>query len=171
MRFLTLAEIACYAVIMQRTPVGLASAQKAKLAHAFGRAARFGARELTAFPSLAELAGVHEADFARVLRHPEKARRLVAVIEAVAALGESWLRTAPYQDAFAALMEIRGIGEFSARAILLRGLGRMDQLDPRGAAFARAARSVYGATWSPSETIDRYAHTIGYWSYYLRVGA
>jgi hypothetical protein len=46
----------------------------------------------------------------------------------------------------------------------------MDQLDPRGAAFARAARSLYGDGWSPSETIDRYAHTIGYWSYYLRVG-
>jgi DNA-3-methyladenine glycosylase II len=170
-RFLTLAEITCYAVIMQRTPIGLASAQKAKLAHAFGRPARFGAHALTAFPELADLAAAREADFARVLRHPEKARRLVASIEAVAALGEAWLRAAPYDDAFAALTRIRGIGEFSARAILLRGLGRMDHLDPRGAAFARAARAVYGASWSPADALDRYAHTIGYWSYYLRVGA
>jgi len=170
-RFLTLAEITCYAVIMQRTPIHLAAAQKAKLAHALGPRARFGAHELVAFPSFDELARAREEDFAAILRHPEKARRMVAAIDGVASLGEAWLRAAPYDDAFAALTAIRGIGPFSARAILLRGLGRMDQLDPNGPAFARAARAVYGPRWSAADTLDRYAHTIGYWSYYLRVGA
>jgi DNA-3-methyladenine glycosylase II len=170
-RFLTLAEITAYAVLMQRTPIHLAAAQKARLAHAFGRPARFGAHALVAFPSLDELAALREGELARVLRHPEKARRIVDAAATVASLGERWLREAPYRDAFAALTAIRGIGEFSARAILLRGLGRMDELDPNGPAFARAARSVYGPRWSAAATLARYAHTIGYWSYYLRVGA
>ena len=170
-RFLTLAEITAYAVLMQRTPIHLAAAQKAKLAHAFGRPARFGAHALVAFPSMDELAAVREGELARVLRHPEKARRITDAIAAVAGHGEDWLRRAPYADAFAALTAIRGIGAFSAQAILLRGLGRMDALDPDGPAFARAARDVYGPTWSSAATLARYAHTIGYWSYYLRVGA
>jgi DNA-3-methyladenine glycosylase II len=170
-RFLSLAEITCYAVLMQRTPIHLAAAQKSALAAAFGRDARFGAHRLRAFPEFADLVALREAELAKIVRHPEKARRLVAAIEAVAGLGEDFLRRGPYDDAFAALTRVRGIGEFSARAILLRGLGRMDQLDPRGPAFARAARAVYGARWSATDTIDRYRHTIGYWSYYLRVGA
>jgi DNA-3-methyladenine glycosylase II len=170
-RFLSLAEITCYAVLMQRTPIHLAAAQKSALAAAFGRDARFGAHRLRAFPGFGDLVALRESDLARIVRHPEKARRLVAAIEAVAAMGEDFLRRAPYDDAFAALVRVRGIGEFSARAILLRGLGRMDQLDPRGPAFARAARAVYGADWSAEDTLDRYRHTIGYWSYYLRVGA
>ena len=170
-RFPTLAEITCYAVLMQRTPIHLAAAQKSALASAFGRDARIGAHRLRAFPEFADLVELREAELARVVRHPEKARRLVAAIEAVAGLGEDFLRRAPYDDAFAALTRVRGIGEFSARAILLRGLGRMDQLDPHGPAFARAARAVYGPRWSAAATVERYRHTIGYWSYYLRVGA
>jgi DNA-3-methyladenine glycosylase II len=170
-RFLSLAEITCYAVLMQRTPMHLAAAQKSALAAAFGRPARFGAHALVAFPELADLARLPEAELARVVRHPEKARRMLAAIEAVAALGLDFLARGPYDEAFAALTRVRGLGEFSARAILLRGLGRMDQLDPNGPAFVRAARKVYGPSWSADETIDRYGRTIGYWSYYLRVGA
>src|SRR5262249_14837005 len=92
-------------------------------------------------------------------------------VRAVAALGEGFLRTAPYDDAEAALRAIRGIGPFSAQAILLRGLGRMERMDPRGAAFARAARLVYRPSWAPEATLARYGASIGYWAYYLRVGA
>ena len=62
----------------------------------------------------------------------------------------------------------RGIGPFSAAAILLRGLGRMDELPL--SRFADEARALYGATYDEPTVARRYADLIGYWSFYLKTG-
>ena len=89
----------------------------------------------------------------------------------VAALGEAFLTTAPYAEARDALCAIPGIGPFSAAAILLRGLGRMDDVPLAMKGFAEPAREVYGAAWDPRATVRRYGPALGYWSYYLKAGA
>ncbi|MEZ4401556.1 MAG: hypothetical protein R3B06_16140 [Kofleriaceae bacterium] len=170
-RFPSLAEVTCYAVLAQRTPMTVATALKRRLAVAFGAAAQFGGHRLTAFPTLATLAAVPEPELAALLGAPEKARRMTAAVAAVAALGEPWLRTAPYPRAAAALHAVRGLGPFSVGMILLRGLGRPDHLDPRGAPFDAAGRAIYGDAWDPAAIERRYGVTIGTWAYYLRVAA
>ncbi len=92
---------------------------------------------------------------------------IVDVVRGVAALGEPFLRTAPYTVARDALLAIRGIGPFSAAAILLRGLGRMDEL-PWSAAFDTAGEQIYGAAFSRAVVERRYGRHIGYWSFYAR---
>ena len=39
---------------------------------------------------------------------------------------EGWLCTAPYEEAYRWLRKIKGIGDWSAAFVLLRGLGRME---------------------------------------------
>jgi DNA-3-methyladenine glycosylase II len=169
-RFLTLAEITVYCVLMQRTPISQAARWKRRFLERFGRPVTVDGRVLHAMPTLAELTGLSASDHREAVRHPGKAAALPEVICGVAALGEDFLRTAPYDDARRALIEIPGIGPFSAAAILLRGLGRMDDVPLEGKPFALPGKAVYGDAWNPRALRARYGADVGYWSFYLKTG-
>ena len=163
-RFLTLGEIAVYSVMMQRNPVARAAAMKRAFLERFGR--RVGG--LYAMPELADLARLDGDAIGAAIRHGAKGAAIATVVRGVAALGEDFLRTAPYATARAALLEIPGVGPFSAGAILLRGLGRMDAL-PWMDSFRRPAVALYGRL-DEAAIERRYGASIGYWSFYLRTG-
>ncbi len=78
-------------------------------------------------------------------------------------------REAPYEEARDALLAVHGIGPFSAAAILLRGLGRMDEL-PAMRGFADEAHTLYGSNYDEAAIRTRYGRQIGYWSFYLKTG-
>jgi DNA-3-methyladenine glycosylase II len=162
-----LAEIAVYSVLMQRTPITLAARYEQKFLARFGLVARLGGRELRAMPELAQLVTLDEHAIADAIGHRAKAARIATVVREVAGLGERFLREASYADARDALLAIPGIGPFSAAAILLRGLGRMDEL-PCLDAFADHGRALYGRSWNPDAIVRRYGPQIGYWSFYLK---
>jgi DNA-3-methyladenine glycosylase II len=169
LRFRTLGEIAVYSVLMQRAPVTVASALLGRFLSAFGAPAEVGDTTLFAMPELAELAELTAAQIAGAIRHRPKAERIVDVVRGVRALGEAFLRDAPYAQARDALLAIHGIGPFSAAAILLRGLGRMDEL-PWLPAFAEHAAALYGVGVDHAAIVARYGRTIGYWSFYVMTG-
>ena len=58
----------------------------------------------------------------------------------------------------------------AAAAILLRGLGRMQEL-PTLDWFADEARAIYGRAWNPAAIVRRYGEQVGYWTYYVKTGA
>jgi DNA-3-methyladenine glycosylase II len=165
-RFLSLGEVAVYSVLMQRAPIAIAAALKRKFLAAFGHEVIVDGHVLRAMPELARLAELDSAQIAKAIGHAMKGERIAAVVRGVAALGEDWLRTAPYGEARAALLELPGIGPFSAGAILLRGLGRMDEL-PSHRNFEEAGRAVYGAAFDPEAIAARYGRSIGYWAFYV----
>ena len=169
-RFLSLAEISVYCVMMQRTPIARAAAMKRAFLARFGTPVEVAGRTLRAMPSLAALAELDGADIGDAIRHGAKGRSIANVVRGVAAIGERALRDAPYAEARDALLAIPGIGPFSAGAILLRGLGRMEEVPSIGM-FARDAVAVYGATFSEAAVARRYEGQLGYWSYYLKAGA
>jgi DNA-3-methyladenine glycosylase II len=168
-RFLTLEEISVYCVMMQRTPVTIASAYKRRFMLRFGLPVAVGSHTLHAMPEMRDLLKLDADAIADAIGHRRKADQIVHVIRGVAALGEPFLRSAPYAQARDALLAIPGIGPFSATAILLRGLGRMDQL-PIMSHFADEARTLYGPRYDESTILRRYGRHIGYWSFYLKTG-
>ncbi|HEU4731916.1 MAG TPA: hypothetical protein VFT22_28670 [Kofleriaceae bacterium] len=169
-RFLTLEEIAVYCVLMQRTPVQVASLYKRRFLARFGIPVEVGAATLRAIPALDQLVELSPGEIAAAIGHAGKAERVAQVVRGVAAIGEPFLRTAPYAAARDALLEVPGIGPFSAAAILLRGLGRMDEL-PGMHAFEDEARARYGRAYDPAAIAGRYGKDIGYWSFYLKAAA
>jgi len=169
-RFLTLEEIAVYCVLMQRTPIALAATYKRRFLARFGIPVDVGGATLRAMPELDQLVELDAADIAAAIGHARKAARVTDVVRGVAAIGEPTLRTAPYAVARDALLAIPGVGPFSAAAILLRGLGRMDEL-PALRPIEDEARALYGAAYDPAAIARRYGSHIGYWSFYLRTGA
>jgi DNA-3-methyladenine glycosylase II len=163
-------EIAVYAVLMQRTPPAMAARFKQRFLARFGHVAQLGKRELRAMPAVADVARLDPSDVADAIGHRGKAERIVEVARGIAAIGEQRLRTARYDDARAALLAIRGVGPFSASAILLRGLGRMEALSTL-TWFEDDARVLYGKAWDARATLRHYGAQIGYWSYYVKTAA
>ncbi|HZY46620.1 MAG TPA: DNA-3-methyladenine glycosylase 2 family protein, partial [Candidatus Bathyarchaeia archaeon] len=92
------------------------------------------------------------------------------VIKAFNDVDERFLRTAAYDKVEEWLKNIKGIGEWSARLILLRGLGRMEKLAVEKRLIVAAAR-VYGKPMTEQRLhviAERYGKWKGYWAYYLR---
>ena len=166
-RFLTLEEIAVYAVMMQRTPMTRAASMKRKFFERFGLPVEAAGATLRALPSIEQLAQLDGATIGEAIGHVHKGEVIANVVRGVARIGEKFLCEAPYADARDALLAIPGIGPFSATAILLRGLGRMDELPML---FEDEARLLYGEQYDEAAIRERYGRQIGYWSYYLKIG-
>ena len=98
-RFLTLEEIAVYCVMMQRTPETVASAYKRRFLLRFGLPVTVGDHTLRAMPEMRELLRLDADAIADAIGHHRKAEQIVGVVRGVAAIGESFLRTAPYARA------------------------------------------------------------------------
>ena len=123
----------------------------------------------------------HPADLEAVLGNARKAEYVHAVIHAFHEVDESFLRSGDYDEVHRWLLDIKGIGEWSAELILWRGLGRSPQwhIAPdsiSGRRTIEAATKVYGhgRTLSEKEFLAlsaRYGGWQGYWLYYLRTAS
>ncbi|MBB5891233.1 DNA-3-methyladenine glycosylase family protein [Kutzneria kofuensis] len=166
-RFLTIAEIGVWAVLTQRSPRTVSVARKRRITEEFGRAIRHDGLEFRAFPELTDLRALGVADWNAIVHNERKAGYLVNLVAGLLDIGEDYLRTAGYAQATRALRAIKGVGEFSAAAILLRGLGRMDHVPLELPSFADATAQVYGPGYDNGKLRARYGTNLGYWAYYL----
>jgi len=168
-RFLTLEEIAVYCVMMQRSPIAVAATLKRRFLDRFGLAVRVGDTTLRAFPEMQTLVELDADDISEAIGNRRRGAQIANVIRGVAAIGETMLCDAPYAEARDALLRVPGIGPFSAAAILLRGLGRMD--DVPAMVFANDGPALYGPSFDEHEIRRRYGRHVGYWSFYLKTAA
>ncbi|SEK94905.1 DNA-3-methyladenine glycosylase family protein [Streptacidiphilus jiangxiensis] len=169
-RFLTLAEIAVWALVSQRTSRSDALGAKRAIT-ALGPTLTLNGTRFQAFPETDLLADLTHADWLDLVGHERKALYLGHLLRGLAGMGETYLRTAPYAEAYAALRSVKGVGDWTASAILLRGLGRMNHVPLEMRQFAVPAAAVYGGPVDPAALRRHYGEHLGYWSYYLRVGA
>ena len=169
-RFLTVAEIGVWAVLSQRTPKNISTSLKRRITQTFGRTISHDGLEFRAFPELADLRALDASDWMPIVKNARKAEYLTSLVEGLLDIGEGYLRTASYAEATRALRGIRGVGEFSAAAILLRGLGRMDFVPLEMPNFADATARIYGEGYDNQRLRSRYGDHLGYWAYYLHTG-
>ena len=94
---------------------------------------------------------------------PEDSEKYLATLRA-SVTRQSWPVSAQ------ALQAIDGIGPFSAAMILLRGLGRMDDVPLDLPGISRVAQEVYGADWKPAHIRALYGTELGNWAFYLKAG-
>ncbi|MDQ1445843.1 MAG: DNA-3-methyladenine glycosylase [Acidimicrobiaceae bacterium] len=169
-KFLTLCESGCWAPLAQHAPVQVARTLKHRLTEAFGCSLEVDGRTYWAFPELTAMAKVDEADMARVIANERKAHYVKNVVEALMSVDEEFLRTAPYDEAEAYLRGVKGVGQWSAAFILLRGLGRMEHMPLDLKPILKAVDELYGPGQKMQEIADRYGPWLGYWAFYLRAG-
>ena len=172
-KFLTPFELACWAILTQRTPIPIARQIKQRLVARYGVELAVDGVVYRAFPEVATLASADPAELAELVRNARKANYLLAVIQCFDEVDEAWLRSAPVEEVQARLRGVRGIGEWSAMFLLVRGLGRMDAIPTSDGELQRAIARLYNAGQPlPADAfarlLERYGDARGYWAFYLR---
>jgi DNA-3-methyladenine glycosylase II len=172
-KFLTPFESACWAVLSQRNQLNAARKAKQALLEKYGTSLEVNGHVHKAFPEPGQLAEASTDDLKQLIGHERREDYLAHVTKAFTEVDERFLRTGEYDRVEDWLKNIRGIGEFSSRLIMLRGLGRMDKLAIEKRLIAAAAR-VYGRPMKEQRLhviAERYGRWKGYWAYYLRTAA
>jgi DNA-3-methyladenine glycosylase II len=166
-KFPSLLEISCWAILAQRVQMSVAKRMKEAITERFGGSMELEGRTYRAFPDYASLKDAAPSQLLAATRNQRSAARLGSLISSYPDLDESFLRTAPYEKAEERLRTVKGIGEWSAQFILFRGLGRIEKLQYSMKPVEKMLEEVYG----PGRTLDdinaQYGAWSGYWSLYL----
>ncbi len=175
-KFLTPFENACWAVLTQRNPLNIAQKVKQALIERFGSSLVVNGTTYKAFPEPIQIAVADESELMSLVRNGRRAEHLGAIARAFSKVDEEFLKTAPDDEVEAWLRGIKGIGEWSADFIMVRGLGRMERVPLTEKRFAEAASKVYGLGEELSREAlqrlaDKYGQWQGYWAHYLRVAS
>ena len=174
-KFITPFECASWAVLSQRYPMGAAQRVKQSITKKFGTTIEIEHQTYRAYPEATRLAQASAEDLMPLVRNKRRVEFLMAVAKAFNEIDEHFLRTAKYDEVEAWLGKINGIGEWSSKLIMVRGLGRMEKLAVENR-LLKAAASVYGHG-KPLEQArfdqiaEKYGRWKGYWAYYLRAAS
>jgi len=175
-KFSTPFENACWAVLTQRNPRNMAQRMKQSIIETYGGSIDIQGKSYWAFPEAVRLVHVSEGELLAVVRNARKAEYLVAVIKAFNEVDEQFLRTGDYYEVETWLRSIRGFGEWSASFVMVRGLGRMENLPLTEKPLLDAVSRLYGHGEALTRTqiariAEKYGSYKGYWAHYLRVGS
>ena len=175
-KFLTPFENACWAVLTQRNPMKIAQQTKQALVEKYGSSLEVSGSVYWAFPEPMQIAVVDESELLKLIRNDRRTEYLVAVARAFSEADEEFLKTASDEAVEAWLRNIKGIGEWSATFIMVRGLGRMERIPLTEARLFEAASRVYGHGEELSRVdlmrlADKYGPWQGYWAHYIRVAS
>jgi DNA-3-methyladenine glycosylase II len=165
-------EMLCWSILSQRVPLPVARKMKRAMVEAGGNEIVVDGLAHQAFPDLEQLLAFDGVQWLELVGNSRKADYLHRALPLWARLDEEFLRHGNYDEVREALLTLPGIGPWSATFTLIRGLGRMERLDPDREGLRAAAR-VYGRPISEAEFLelgDRYGKWRGYWGHYLRVG-
>ena len=175
-KFLTPFENACWAVLTQRNPMKIAQKTKQALIEKYGNYLEVQENMYWAFPEPIQIAVADYGEILKVIRNDQRAEYLIATARAFSEVDDEFLKTAPDEEVEAWLRNIKGIGEWSATFIMVRGLGRMEYIPLTETRLIEAASRVYGYGEELSREdlkrlAERYGLWQGYWAHYLRVGS
>ncbi|WP_026414178.1 DNA-3-methyladenine glycosylase family protein [Actinomadura oligospora] len=172
-KFPTPLENAVWAILSQRTALPVAAKEKQALAEAFDNVLTVDDVPYRAFPDVEQLASLPAGRIAELVGNLRKGQYLDGTVRAWLDLDEDHLRTAPFEEAKDVLLNLPGIGPWSAAFILIRGFGRMDEV-PDEKQFVTAASRVYGRPLTAADVRklgEPYGPWAGYWAHYLRIAA
>lgn len=168
-------EAACWTVVRQRTPPAFAHATMERLAAFLGREVPpgDGGAPLRLFPVPADLDDAARPALLAATNNLRKVERLRGLADAFLGVDEAWLRTAPYDEAFAWLVRLPGLGPWSAEQVLWRGLGRYERVPWLDTGALAAVGAVYLRGLTPAkgtarELAERYGWSQGLWLRYLK---
>jgi DNA-3-methyladenine glycosylase II len=175
-KFLTPFENACWAVLTQRNPMKIAQKTKQALVEKYGSGLEVYGAVYWAFPEPMQIVVADESELLNVIRNDRRTEYLLAIARAFSEVNEEFLKTAPDEEVEAWLRNIKGIGEWSATFIMVRGLGRMERVPLTETRLFEAASKVYGHGEELNRDdlkrlADTYGSWQGYWAHYIRVAS
>ena len=150
-KFLTPFEGAGWAVLSQRISMKAAHTIKERLTRSVGDKITIDGVDYCTFPSAHQIQDLGLEKLTSILKNSRKSEYLFNVSQSFADVDEDFLRKAPIEEVKNWLLNIKGIGEWSAHLELIRGLGRMDELSGSGKMLIKCAAKVYGSKITESD--------------------
>jgi len=168
-KFSTLLEICCWAIINQRVQRAIALRMKRGLTEKFGTSIELEGKTYWAFPDYTKLRTATPKQLLDATKSQRAMQRLTSLLSTYEELDEAYLMTAPYDKATGRLQKVKGIGDWSSQFILFRGLGRLDGLQPINIRpLGKTIEAIYGPEGRTLEEVNStYGTWAGYWSLYL----
>lgn len=167
-KFPTLFETTCWAILAQRMQMPVAHRAKLALVEKFGGSLEVDGKIYRAFPDHETLKRATVKDLLAATGNRRSTERLSSLLSSFDELDEGFLRTAPYEKAEERLKRIKGVGDWSAQFILFRGLGRIQRLYDNMKPLTKIIAQVYGPETTLDEINAMYGEWSGYWSVYIR---
>jgi DNA-3-methyladenine glycosylase II len=170
-KFLTPFEAAAWAVLSQRINMKVAHLMKDRITKAAGDSITVEGVDYWTFPDAHQLKELGVEKLRSLIKNERKSEFLMAVADAFEVVDEDFLRKGPIEDVKEWLINIKGIGEWSAQLELIRGLGRMELLSEHSRMLIDCARKYYGSEITEEQLKgieEGYGDFKGYWIYYLR---
>lgn len=169
-KFLTPFENICWAILTQRNRIPAARKMKDALVEKYGGKLTVDGVTYHAFPEAVTLAEADQETLAALIEHNQKAQYLLAAACAFSTVDEAFLRTGDYDAVSEWLLNIKGVGAWSALFVMIRGLGRMERA-PVEKMLVGAASACYHRSVQENELTalaKPYGTYQGYWAHYLR---
>lgn len=141
-------EAAAWALIGQRVPIVRAAGIKARMAQELGPEVGIHGGLYHAFPGPSRLARLE--GFPGLFGRKVEYLRRLGREAAGGKLDAAYLRSLSVEEALGELMELSGIGPFSAELILLRGAGEPDRVPVNEPRLGRAVALAYGLDGPPT---------------------
>lgn len=163
-------ELLVWSILSQRIALPVARKMKHAIVAHFANRVVLDGQELAAFPELDQLLTLEAEDLVGLIKNDRKAGYLHGALRAWAKLDEGFLRHGEHEAVREQLLGLPGIGPWSAGFLMIRGLGRMERVEPDKEG-SRAAAKAYGHPVSNTEFVElasRYGPWQGYWNHYLR---
>jgi DNA-3-methyladenine glycosylase II len=141
-KFLTPFEIACWAVLAQRIPMVIAHRMKEYIIGKLSGQIEVRGIVYRTFPEASKLEVTETAELLELIGNKRKAEYVSAVSKAFSQVEEQWLRTAPYDDVYEWLTDIKGIGDWSAHFVMIRGLQNGETYKHRTSTCVRCGKDL-----------------------------
>lgn len=166
-KFPSLLEVSCWAIINQRIQRSFALRMKRALVQRYGGSLEVAGVEYWAFPDHQRLKVAKPKELLELVKNQRAAVRLGSLIDSFGELDQDLLMRLPYAKAAERLKKVNGIGEWSAQFILFRGLGRIEKQQYNMKPVVRMMEEVYGKGRTLEDINRMYGKWCGYWSLYL----
>jgi DNA-3-methyladenine glycosylase II len=171
-KFLSPFESACWAVISQRTNMKFAYRILQDLINLLSRRIDIDGTVYKAFPDPRQILEIENEDLNSILKNKRKTVYLKEIASAFQTTDLDFLKKSSSEDLKNWLLDIKGIGEFSAELELIRGFGRMEILPTHDKRLLSCFKNIYGENKNKNDLIkysNRYNEYKGYWALYMRV--
>ncbi len=172
-RYASLFEACAHAVVFQQISIHAAAAIMRRVVEALGEPVEIDSVRLVAFPTPRAMLRAKESTVRGAGLSANKVMHLRSVAEAIDGgdISEGDIEALPTPAASERLVQIRGIGPWSAAVVLLRGFGRLDVFPMRDSGVARTIKLLSGdANVDVDAVLDRLGPVRGMLYYHLLLG-
>jgi DNA-3-methyladenine glycosylase II len=127
----------------------------------------------TTFPEAKDFLSSREQVFIAT-NNTRKTDRLIEIAKDYLTINETFLKTASYEEVMRRVKKLKGLGQWSADYILLRGLGRYERSPWTDTEIINALSTTYTSGFRISDGDARrlaegYGWYQGLWAHYLKV--